>query len=94
LTQSGAMLGVGDGRDTVLTRLLHSPRASPCLGLSNVGPVISRRACCPLSLLHRHLLLYPFNSCFSALRKRQSAPCAMIFWGLDLIIPASCRRRA
>jgi hypothetical protein len=56
---SSATLGAGDGRDTVLTRLL-----------------------------------YPFNSFFSALRKRQSVPWAMIFWGLLLIIPASCRRRA
>jgi hypothetical protein len=38
--------------------------------------------------------LYPFNSFFSSLRKRQSVPCSMIFWGLDLIMPASCRRRA
>ena len=61
------LLSAGVGRDTVLTRLLHSPGASP---------------------------LYPFNSFFSSLRKRQSVPCSMIFWGLDLIMPASCRRRA
>ena len=29
------------------------------------------------------------SSFFSSLRKRQSAPWAMTFWGLDLIIPAS-----
>jgi hypothetical protein len=48
----------------------------------------------PLSLLHRCLPRYPFSSFFSALRKRQSVPWAMIFWGLLLIIPISCRRRA
>jgi len=58
-------LGAGDGRDPVLTRLLH-----------------------------RHLLLYPFNSFFSALKKRQSVPWAMIFCGLFLIMPTSCRRKA
>ncbi len=32
---------------------------------------------------------HPFNSFFSSLRNRQSVPCAMIFCGLDLIMPAS-----
>jgi len=45
-------------------------------------------------LLHRSRPFYPFNSFFSALRKRQLVPWAMIFWGLLLIIPASCRRKA
>ena len=47
-----------------------------------------------IRLLHRHLPHYCFNSFFSSFRKRQSVPWAMIFWGLLLIIPASCRRRA
>jgi len=34
---------------------------------------------------------YPFSSFLSSLRKRQSVPWAMIFCGLDLIIPAPCR---
>ena len=33
--------------------------------------------------------IYAFNSFFSSLRNRQSVPCAMIFCGLDLIMPAS-----
>jgi hypothetical protein len=37
---------------------------------------------------------YPFSSFFSSLRNRQSVPWARIFWGLDLIIPTSRRRRA
>jgi len=37
---------------------------------------------------------YPFNSFFSSLKNRQSVPSAMIFAGFDLIIPASCRRKA
>ncbi len=37
---------------------------------------------------------YPFNSFFSSWRNRQSVPWAMIFCGLDLIMPASWRRRA
>jgi hypothetical protein len=37
---------------------------------------------------------YSFSSRFSSLTNRQSIPSAMIFWGLDLIIPASCMRRA
>ena len=37
---------------------------------------------------------YPFSSLFSSLRKRQSVPWAMIFCGLDLMIPASCSRSA
>jgi hypothetical protein len=37
---------------------------------------------------------HAFNSLFSSLMKRHSTPWAMIFCGLDLIIPASCRRRA
>jgi hypothetical protein len=45
-------------------------------------------------LLHGHLPLYPFNSFFSSLKKRQSVCWAMSFWGVDLIKPASCRRRA
>jgi hypothetical protein len=40
------------------------------------------------------LPFYPFNSFLSSLRKRQSVPWAMSFWGLPLIIPTSCRRRA
>ena len=48
-------LGAGNGRDTVLTRLLHGPAP-----------------------------FYPFNSFFSSLRKRQSVPWAMIFWGARL----------
>jgi hypothetical protein len=51
------------------------------------------RATVRTRLLHRQLL-YPFNSFFSALKKRQSVPWAMIFCGVLLIIPASCRRRA
>ena len=58
---SGAGLGVGEGRDTVLTCLCHG---------------------------------YPFNSFFSSLRKRQSVPWAMSFWGVLLIRPISCRRNA
>ena len=38
--------------------------------------------------------LYPFSSFLSALKKRQSVPWVMIFCGVILIIPASCRRRA
>jgi len=45
-------------------------------------------------LLYRHLHLYPFSSLFNSLKKRQSVPWAMIFWGVLLIIPASCRRSA
>src|SRR5215467_115740 len=37
---------------------------------------------------------HAFSSFLSSLRKRQSVPWAMIFCGLDLIIPASCRRSA
>src|SRR5215470_12058777 len=33
--------------------------------------------------------LYPFNSFFSALKKRQSVPWAIIFWGVLLIRPTS-----
>jgi hypothetical protein len=32
---------------------------------------------------------HPFSSFFSSLKKRQSVPWAMIFCGVDLIIPAS-----
>jgi hypothetical protein len=63
-------------------------------GASNVGQVIGRRAWCPLSLLHRHLPGYPFSSCFSSVRKRQSVPWARSFWGPLLMMLASCRRRA
>ena len=35
-----------------------------------------------------------FSSRFSSLRKRQSVPSAMIFCGLDLIMPVSCMRSA
>ena len=35
-----------------------------------------------------------FSSLLSSFRKRQSVPWAMICLGLDLIIPASCRRSA
>jgi len=45
-------------------------------------------------LLHRHLPRYCFNSCFSSLTKRQSVCWAMSFWGVDCLMPASCRRRA
>ena len=45
------------------------------------------------SLLNKYLR-YCFNSFFSSVRKRQSVPWAMSFWGLALIIPSSCRRRA
>jgi len=37
---------------------------------------------------------YPFNSCFSSLKKRQSVPWAMSFFGEFLIMPVSCRRSA
>ena len=44
-------LGAGEGRDTVLTRLLHSPEVSRCLGpqtlvTSSVGEIV---APCPCS---------------------------------------------
>jgi hypothetical protein len=42
---------------------------------------------------HR-IQVYPFNSFFSSLRKRQSVPWARIFWGFDLIMPPSYRRSA
>jgi hypothetical protein len=35
---------------------------------------------------------HAFSSFFSSLKNRQSVPCAMIFCGLDLIMPASLRR--
>src|SRR4029450_13049016 len=35
-----------------------------------------------------------FSSCFSSLKNRQSVPCAMILLGLDLMMPASRRRKA
>jgi hypothetical protein len=38
--------------------------------------------------------LYPFSSFFSAVRNRQSVPWAIIFCGLLLSIPTSCRRSA
>jgi hypothetical protein len=44
----------------------------------------------------RHLLRHgtqAFSSRLSSLRKRQSALSAISLFGLDLIIPASCRRR-
>jgi hypothetical protein len=37
---------------------------------------------------------YPFNSFLSSLKKRQSVPWAIIFWGVLLIKPISCRRKA
>jgi hypothetical protein len=37
---------------------------------------------------------YPFSSRFSSLRKRQSTPWAMSFFGVLLIMPVSCRRSA
>jgi hypothetical protein len=77
----------------MVTHLLHGLGAS-LSGASKVGHIIGRKDCCPLSLLYRALLLYPFNSFFSSLRKRQSVHWAMSFCGLDVIIPASCRRRA
>jgi hypothetical protein len=87
-------LGAGEGRDMVLARLLHGRWSLPLSRASNSSHVIDRKDCCPLSLLHRPFPLYPFNSFFSSVRKRHSVPCSMIFWGLDLIMPASCRRRA
>ena len=39
-------------------------------------------------------LFYPFSSLLSSLKKRQSVPWAMIFCGVLLMIPASCKRRA
>ena len=62
--------------------------------ISNVPHRIARQDCCPLALPHWCLPLYPFNSFFSAVRKRQSVPWAMSLWGLRLIIPTSWRRRA
>ena len=37
---------------------------------------------------HTHV----FSSRLSSLKKRQSVPCAMILFGADLIMPASCNR--
>jgi hypothetical protein len=37
---------------------------------------------------------YPLSSFLSSLKKRQSVPWVMIFCGVDLIIPASLRRKA
>jgi hypothetical protein len=47
-----------------------------------------------LSSRHFRGVSYRFSSFLSSFRKRQSVPRAMIFWGLDLIIPTSLRRRA
>ena len=48
------------------------------------------------ALVETRLALGPhaFSSRFSSLRKRQSVPSSMIFCGLDLTMPASCRRSA
>jgi hypothetical protein len=50
--------------------------------------------CAELGRPCRGVSRYPFSSRFSSLRKRQSVPWAMIFWGVALIMPASWRRRA
>ena len=42
----------------------------------------------------RHSQLYPFNSFFSEVRKRQSVPSARIFCGVLLIMPISRNRNA
>src|SRR5262249_48867648 len=54
---------------------------------SHVGQGIGRSACGPLALLHRPFPFYPFNSFFSAWRKRQSVPSTIICGGLLLILP-------
>ena len=43
---------------------------------------------------HQYMHGYAFNSRLSSFKKRQSVPSAMIFCGLDLMKPASRRRRA
>src|SRR5262249_38890382 len=65
---------------------------TPVLGAGEGSDTVSPARSTPM--LHRHRPRYCFNSFFSSVRKRQSVPWAMIFWGLLLIIPASCRRRA
>src|SRR5262249_52931261 len=40
------------------------------------------------------LVAHPFSSRLSSFKKRQSVPSAMIFCGLDLMRPTSCRRSA
>ena len=42
----------------------------------------------------RQLRAHVFSSRLSSSRKRQSVPSAMIFCGLDLIMPVSCMRSA
>ena len=42
----------------------------------------------------RRRTIYPLSSRLSSLRNRQSVLCAMIFFGLDLMNPASCNRSA
>ena len=42
----------------------------------------------------RSARVHAFNSRLSSFKKRQSVPSAMIFCGLDLIMPISCKRSA
>ena len=57
------------------------------------GPTHPLRLCGVKPTL-RSVHPYPFSSFFSSLRKRQSVPWAMICFGVALMSPASCIRRA
>jgi hypothetical protein len=57
--------------------------------------VRKRRRVCMIGIeILPFLSVHAFSSRLSSLKKRQSVPSAMIFCGLDLIMPASCSRRA
>ena len=53
-----------------------------------------QRACRIAAASGSNRVSYAFNSFFRLVRKRQSVPCAMILFGVDLSIPASRKRKA
>jgi hypothetical protein len=79
----------------------ESQRATACPGRLSQGrhqrsPLggVAARQNASSSLKPPRPSTHAFSSRLSSLRKRQSVPSAMIFFGLFLIMPSSCRRRA
>src|SRR5262245_36334089 len=70
----------------VLRLITNSYFVGACTGARDASMMSTRNERRPYAQL--------LSCCFSSLKKRQSVPCAMILLGLDLMMPASRRRKA
>ena len=71
-----------------------SLRSSCCVTFVHIARFVLDKHGPRITAAGANMRVHAFSSFFNSFRNRQSVPWAMIFCGVDLIIPASCWRRA